>query len=523
MAKSYRIRTEVGVDKNINVQLDQEFEYLEILSLKILQEQIYTRPCSDYGVVVGRIVVNGGYGLPNAKVSIFIPISDADKLNPIISELYPYEKVTDQNIDGYRYNLLPYIKSYSNHNPTGTFFTREDVLTNPTLIEIYDKYYKYCATTNAAGDFMIFGVPTGNQKIHCDIDLSDIGEFSLSPQDLIRMGLATPSQVAGTSFNASSNLNELPQIVTINSDVDVTPLWGQTEICNLGITRVDFDLTKDSQIKIEPTAIFMGSIMTTSEEDHQKVSCKPTLKQGSLCSLSSGPGIIETIRQTLFRDNTGRPVLEKFDLEQGGQVIDENGAFVVDVPMNLDYVITNEFGEQVISPDPKVGIPTKGKYRFKVKWIQSADLQEPIKRGYFLIPNVREYGWDNGIDPFTYLLDPNLNEDFQKAEKSYAFSLNWDDYVAPNVAIACEDFFYQMTYNKVYTVSQFLDSYSRGTLLNRKIAIKDVLNPACESEVNRFPVNDGQFQFDIVYILFTILLFIIFIILNIFLETLYAS
>lgn len=179
MAKSYRIRTQVGVDKQINVQIDQDFDYLEILSLKILQEQIYTRPCSDYGVIVGRLTVNGGYGLPNAKVSVFIPISEQDKLNPIISELYPYEKVTDQNVDGYRYNLLPYIKSYSNHNPTGTFPTREDVLTNPTLIEIYDKYYKYCATTNSAGDFMIFGVPVGTQKLHCDVDLSDIGEFSL--------------------------------------------------------------------------------------------------------------------------------------------------------------------------------------------------------------------------------------------------------------------------------------------------------------------------------------------------------
>jgi len=36
-------------------------------------------------------------------------------------------------------------------------------------------------------------------------------------------------------------------------------------------------------------------------------------------------------------------ILEQYQLEQGGKVIDENGAFVVDVPMNLDYVTTNEF------------------------------------------------------------------------------------------------------------------------------------------------------------------------------------
>jgi hypothetical protein len=38
MGQSYRIRTELGVSKSINVQLDQEFEFLEILSLKLQQE-----------------------------------------------------------------------------------------------------------------------------------------------------------------------------------------------------------------------------------------------------------------------------------------------------------------------------------------------------------------------------------------------------------------------------------------------------------------------------------------------------
>ena len=37
MSNSYRIRTTPGVDKSIKVLIDQEFEYIEILSLKILQ------------------------------------------------------------------------------------------------------------------------------------------------------------------------------------------------------------------------------------------------------------------------------------------------------------------------------------------------------------------------------------------------------------------------------------------------------------------------------------------------------
>jgi hypothetical protein len=63
MGKSYRIKTDVGVDKNISFQLEQDFEFLEILSLQISQNDVYTRNCADYGVVVGRVVANGGLGL----------------------------------------------------------------------------------------------------------------------------------------------------------------------------------------------------------------------------------------------------------------------------------------------------------------------------------------------------------------------------------------------------------------------------------------------------------------------------
>ena len=136
MPKSYRIRTQVGVDKYINVKLDQDFDFLEILSLKINQSDLYTKVCSDYGVVVGRVFVNGGFGLPNVKVSIFIPLSSEDELNPIISELYPYKTLSDNNELGYRYNLLPHDPSYSVHSATGTFPNREEVLIDQTYIEV---------------------------------------------------------------------------------------------------------------------------------------------------------------------------------------------------------------------------------------------------------------------------------------------------------------------------------------------------------------------------------------------------
>jgi len=523
MSNSYRIRTKPGVDSSIKILIDQEFEYLEILSLKILQSQIYTRQCSDYGVIVGRVSVNNGFGIPNAKVSVFVPLDSMDENDPVISDLYPYKTLADLNEDGYRYNLLPYKRQHGGHNPTGTFFTREDVLINPSLIEVYDKYYKYNAVTNESGDYMIFGVPVGSQTVVVDIDLSDIGEFSLSPQDLIRMGVTTPAQVAGTYFKASTNLRELPQIITFNRTLEVEPLWGQPEICNLGITRTDFDLSGEANIDITPTAIFMGSLVSSKEEDYVKKSCKPTLTSGSLCSLVAGPGEILAIRQTSAQDSNGRPILETVDLESGGQVIDENGTWLVDVPMNLDYVITNEFGEQVISSDPKKGIPTRGKYRFKVKWNQSPSVSaDPIKRGYFLVPNVKEYGWAiNGsgkhIDPITGANGPATSANRDAAQRSYAFSLDWADYGKTGTtlgnqmiddAIKCEDKFYEFQYNKVYTVSQLITQYRNGWGNWRVIAVKDILDTECSSDNNKFPTNDAVYRFDLIYFLFNIMLFI---------------
>jgi hypothetical protein len=591
MPKSYRIRTQPGVDKSIKIQLDQDFEYLEILSLKIFQNDIYTRMCSDYGVVVGRVLVNGGFGVPNAKVSVFIPITDEDTQNPIISQLYPYKNIDDLNEDGYRYNLLPYQPSYQGHSATGTFPSREDVLTDSTLVEVYDKYYKFTVKTNESGDYMIFGVPTGEQTIFMDVDLSDIGCFSLSPQDLINSGLATESQVDGSKFKTSSNLQELPQVKSLNKIVSVQPLWGEPDICLLGITRVDFDLTASANINIQPTSVFMGSMFSTTNEDALKKSCKPKINSGNMCDLVAGPGQILAIRQTINTDDNGYPVLEQYRLDQDGKIIDSDGTWLVNLPMNLDYVTTNEFGEQVLSNDPKVGIPTTSKYRFKVKWQNEEGLQNNFMRGNYLVPNIKEHGWDSSdpdTDPFknsdTYTSEyqtsipvgsttltvgpipkggfflnnvtnsqqlsivingvpytgslesvplPNVNntiifnsnpidntqpidiiftiydEPLFNLLRSYAFSLDWDDYYDTQAAINCEDSFYKFNYNKIYTISSFIDRYKNGSNRARHLGIKEITDRTCQSENNKLPVNDLVRNFDFLFFLFSLLLAII--------------
>jgi hypothetical protein len=536
MGNSYRLRTKIGVDKALNIALEQDFESLEILSLKILQSQIYTRQCSDYGVVVGRVSANNGLGIPNAKVSIFIPLSDSDENNPTLNDIYPYKTLNDLNDDGYRYNLLPYEKSHGGHIPTGTFPSREDVLIIPEVSEVFEKYYKYTTKTNDSGDFMLFGVPVGTQIVHLDVDLSDIGEFSLSPQDMIRLNLANEQQVSGTEFRASTNLGELPQIKQSNRTIEVVPLWGQPEICYLGITRIDFDLSQEFGIKIEPAAIFMGSIFSNVDKEAVKRNCKARKKIGNLCNLITGPGELLSIRQTINIDSDGRPVLETYELENGGKCVDENGTWLIDVPMNLDYVYTDEFGNRQISNDPNVGIPTKGKYRFKVKWEQAPSLSNEVIRGAFLVPNIKEWGWDSYdqdpsiqdanflteafvgcIAPTTTLL---ASPQYKQVRASYAFSLDWNEYgetdsggnltptglLMVDEAVNCEDRFYEMIHSKVYTVSQMISEHRGGLNRYKIIAIKDILNEECEGTHNKFPANDGMFQNDIIYILFTFIL-----------------
>ena len=190
MGKSYRINTEVGINKTLSFELDQDFEFLEILSLQIGQEDVYNRDCAQYGVVVGRVVANSGLGVPNVKVTIFVPILETDAANEQIVAVYPYVNPDDTNVDGYRFNVLPYAPSYTNHAATGTFPTREDVLKDPLVAEIYDKYYRYTVKTNESGDYMIFGVPVGVQTVLMDLDLSDIGEFSLKVYFLYVIGLS---------------------------------------------------------------------------------------------------------------------------------------------------------------------------------------------------------------------------------------------------------------------------------------------------------------------------------------------
>ena len=138
---------------------------------------------------------------------------------------------------------------------------------------------------------------------------------------------------------------------------------------------------------------------------------------GNLCGLTTSPGQILALRQTIRQDSDGNPVLEQYELEQSGNVIDGSGTWLIELPMNLDYFVTNEFGEKVLSNDPTVGVPTKAKYRFKVKWTQPNDLTLQTRRPYYLVPNVKEYGWTSTTaDPSPTKDSPLVNTNTKKQQ-----------------------------------------------------------------------------------------------------------
>jgi hypothetical protein len=450
MSKNIRIRTTPnGEDSYLKVKLEQDFDFLEVLSLKISQEETYKNFCSDYGVVVGRVTVSSGFGVPNAKVSIFVPISDDDALDPELNGFYPYEVITDKNIDGIRYNLFPKTSETDNEcfTPIGTFPTKREVLDNEIMTEIYSRYYKFTTTTNHAGDFMIFGVPVGTYVLHIDADMSDVGIISQRPYDSISQGTPTKFFESPTKYKGGTNLDSLVQVKSVNIGINVQPFWGSQENCEIGITRIDTDLN----YTIVPSAIFMGSLFGDSDKHSVNKNCRPRKALGELCEQVAGEGTIEMIRETI--DGT----IEQFDVE-GGRVIDKDGSWAYQIPMNLDYMMTDEFGNLVLSDNPNVGLPTRANVRFRIGMDETGGTGRLRTRAKYLVPHNPTKGRQDEID--------------------YGFGVN----TKPTS-------FRTLYWNKIYTVNNFISRFQTNNNVETRAitGIKDV--DSCVGTKNPFPFN----------------------------------
>lgn len=383
MNNSYRVKANPnGSETVLHVKLDQQYDFLNILSVSIdmdnSQENSYPKSTSSYGVIVGRVNANNGYGVPNVKISVFIPKSDEE--NDILGNMYPYSVITDKDNQKHRYNLLPKTRKNACHQPVGSVYDKRTILDNNYTIEVFDKYYKYTTSTNQSGDYMLYGVPTGQQDVHMDVDLSDIGSLSQSPRDMIYQGYSPNLFENYNKFKGGDDIDSLPQIISQNTSVYVYPFTGDESDETIAITRHDFNINYTFQ----PTCVFLGSVVGDGGEASISKDCYIEDSLGEMKYMTTGSGTIEMIRKKL--DGT----VEQFDIKNGN-IIDEDGTWLYQIPMNLDYMVTDELGNLILSEDDTKGIPTKAKVRFRIS-MDSTNLQSGQERGSYLIPNIPDEG-----------------------------------------------------------------------------------------------------------------------------------
>lgn len=426
-SKVYRIRTSVGNDAPnvIQVPLNQTYDMFEILSLKLNQTNSYKTYESSYGVIVGRVIANGGFGIENARVSVFIPVSEDDSLKDKL--LYNFTSVNGRDDKGIRYNLLPDYVDDACHQNVGTFPNKRLVLDNDDVVEMFDKYWKYTTRTNHSGDYMIFGVPVGSVQLHCDVDLSDCGILSQRPRDMINKGYNATMFESPNKFKSSTNLNSLAQIVSQDRGVYVYPYWGDISDGDdkFGITRCDINI----EYKFESYAVFIGSIVTDKGNNAIGKNCTGTENNGKMSDLIAGEGKIEMIRKTL----DGK--VEEFPI-MGNRLIDGDGVWCYAIPMNLDYVTTDEFGNLVPTDNPDKGIATRTRVRFRISLDENLDKASSRNRAEYLVPN-----------------NPRMDEgEFDDTLESYyefGSATREEDY--------CD-----MFWNKVYTVKNYIPKLQKN-------------------------------------------------------------
>lgn len=438
MDKNYRIHTNIATDTILNVNMQQDYDFLEVLTMKLRQKDAYRLHSSNYGVIIGRVLANDAFGIPNAKISVFI---ERDTNDPVdIENIYPYSEVTSKDKEGRRYNLLPDYSDDDCYRIVGTFPNKRLLLDNDIQIEIYEKYWKYTTVTNNAGDYMIFGVPSGSQQIHVDIDLSDIGILSQKPRDFEYKGYNITMFDNPNQFKESTNLDSLAQLFSQDKSVFVYPFWGDADNGIAAITRCDVQI----QYKFEPTCVFMGSIVSDNEGNTIGHKCAPDINNGMNDQLVAGEGTIEMIRKT--QDG----LVEEYQI-QGNQLIDSDGVWCYQIPMNLDFIGTDEYGNIVPTDNPNKGIPTRTQVRFRISKHDTGDEGFSVHTAKYLVPmnpifsEKEEIESLEGEDGKLDGVMPVIESTGQEIENMYNFGSNTPQ--------SC---FRDLYWNNVYSVKNYI-------------------------------------------------------------------
>lgn len=473
--KSYRINTKINEDKVINVKLEQDVSFLEILSLELPQSNAYRLHTSNYGVLVGRALANDSFGVQNAKISIFVELTDADRQNSEITNIYPYTSVSSENKNNIRYNLFPSESNDNCYKVIGTFPSKRLVLDDKTELEIYEKYWKFTTVTNKSGDYCIYGIPTGQNMVHVDLDLSDCGILSQRPRDFIYKGHNITEFDNANQFKDSTNLDNLAQVISQDQSVFIYPFWGDNSVNEVAITRSDIKIN----YKFEPTCVFIGSIITDTKTISVGHDCNPSKENGYNRNLVAGEGTIEMIRKT------SDGFVEEFQI-QGNRLIDSNGVWCYQIPMNLDYVGTDEYGNIIPVDNSNKGIPTRTKVRFRFSIDDNENDGFSRHRAKYLVPNNPILKDEN--------TDINENNTNPKLIDYYTFGTDTPD-----------NCFRDLFWNKVYSVKNYIPRVQKGNKNARNKRYIGIRTTNYHGSVNPFPYNNLRFHLSFTYRIICIL------------------
>ena len=267
-------------------------------------------------------------------------------------------------------------------------------------------------------------------------------------------------------FKADKNLNMLPQIKSQDKPIQVYPFWGDTsdDDTNAMITRADIEI----DYKFEPTAVFMGSIISDKGSNSISHKCVPDIRSGKMSELSTGQGKIEMIRKTF----DGR--VEEFSVN-GNQLIDNNGVWCYQIPMNLDYVGMDEFGNIVPTDNPEKGLPTRARVRFRVSMDEDPMDDSARKRANFLIPN-----------------NPRLTDDYPEFKSSHEADYSFGTFTK-------EESYRDLFWNNVYTVKSYIPRLQRrGTANTKKFTGIKMVNHSGDN--NPMPYNNLSIKMNFMYI-----------------------
>jgi hypothetical protein len=479
LTKKYRIHTEIGKDKMLNINLNSDIGLFQILSMELKQQDAYVIKSSNYGVIVGRILANKAFGVENVRVSVFIPIDGNDSFLSNIRDIYPYKNTSTKNDNtDVRYNLMEQVSDDDCHANVGTFPDKRYVLDNESYIEVFDKYYKYTTRTNKAGDYMLYGIPVGNQSVHVDCDLSDIGMLSQRPRDFYYKGYNENLFKNSNQFKESTNIDSLVQIISQNQSVYVYPFWGDTNSDDIAITRNDVDLNYE----FEPTCVFIGSVITDTTNHAIGDRCVASANAGKNGNLVTGNGTIEMIRKTTDG------YVEEFSVK-GGRVIDGDGVWCYQIPMNLDYIKTDEEGNISPSDNPNEGIATRCRVRFRISMDNLSDDGSSRFRAKYLIPNNPELNSGSTVA----LKNTSLDTD----DSFYTFGSNTDD-----------SNFRDICWNKVYSIKSFIPRIDASTYSSSRsfIGLKTANTAGAN---NSLPYNVVSIRLNFSYRVLCILLMIV--------------